>query len=137
MDEQTKQLLAQVVEKVDRLLEGVASLRSNVDGLRLNVDMMRLQIDRREQFNPTSTAVRSTCINCGISMLSKNLSRHLKTCPGTVKTNNSFDINQPGPSSANMGRRPSTTESESDTPEPQPPPVKRGRPPGRGRGRKL
>lgn len=129
-----------MVEKQDRILEGQASIRSNIDGIRLNLDMLRLQVDRSAQNNHVAnlSVVRSICIQCGANVLSKNMSRHLKTCSVASTSRNQFDINQPGTSSSTtdvIRKPPSISESDSDTSPLPEPPAKRGR--GRGRGRPI
>lgn len=101
MDEQTKQLIAKLVEKIEQVIVRQDSLRLNVDGLRLNVDAIRNQLDRIEagssrQGSSTSSSIKkAACLECGTLVLPKNMTRHLKTC---VIANNkdAFDINQPG-----------------------------------------
>lgn len=168
----SQQTLALLVEEVRKLRESQEAMRHSVEAFRMSSDALRHLVEVRlsnvnslhtppAQISSSHDPARTTCPRCGVSLLTRNISRHHLNCNGLRpaeprKSPVRFDINQPVEPELDMdelelvmaAHEPAMIEEVPTSPKRRrtvPPPVpvvpvpatpkRRGRPPVKRRGR--
>lgn len=124
MEEEIRQLKTDIRQ----LIQGQETIRHSIEIFRMTLENIRTTIENTRPTSNNTSTTNSTCHRCGMWMLSRNISRHLKVC-APAGTSSQSVIEQIEPAVPEQSIAPAFDVNQPSSDELLPPPKrKRGRP---------